>query len=232
LLFPWRTSAVLVPLATAIILARLVGMLANRTGLESYPTCCWAVCSLTLGVFFAAGVAISLLGLGYRSNPDEIPLLEFVRPKRETDDGPSRWPRKTVKTLITSKYLLPVEWPKLDTGNRGAASTNFIPAPRAGKSGHLIAIDLQRFRIFTGAPIYVDFKSIPYKDSDVVEWHRRLLWAHKLYTEQKWNDEQTLLELWQSGITFVITTGRKGITGPDWERFYEDRNYRVYWMLR
>jgi len=238
LLFPWRTSAVLVPLATAVVLARLVGVLARRIGWESYPTMSQGMCWTSLGIFFAGGLVISFFGLGYRTNPDELPLLEFVRkapPYIEffrgkdgeiwVDPGfhPQPWPL----------YLLPVDIPELDTGKRGAASTNFTPAPRAGKNGHLIAIDLQRFRIATGKPIYVDFKSIPYKDTDVVEWYRRLLWAQKLYADHSWDNEATLLEVWQTGIgiTDVVTTGSKEIVGSAWEKVFEDPknpNYRVY----
>ena len=40
----------------------------------------------------------------------------------------------------------------------------------------MIPVGLQRFRLHTGAPIFVDVKSIPYKDVDVIEWPR----AHAL----------------------------------------------------
>ncbi len=62
-------------------------------------------------------------------------------------------------------FLIPVDLPKLGSGARGAFSTNFTPAPRKGSN--LIAIDLQSFRLVTGAPLYVDFKSIPYRDDEV-----------------------------------------------------------------
>jgi hypothetical protein len=215
---------VLVPLATTIILAKLVGTLANRTGLESYPTLWRPVCWTILGVVFTGGVAISFFGLGYRTNADEIPMLEFVRLSREKSRAP--------RSRLAPVYLLPVDLPKLDSG-RGAASTNFTPAPRAGKSGHLIAIDLQRFRIFTGAPIYVDFKSIPYSDTDVVKWHEQLLWTRKLYTDEKWNDLQTLEALARARISHVIATGGKEINGTYWKKVYENPenpNYRIYRM--
>lgn len=223
LLFPWRTSALLVPLATTIVLAKLIAVLANRTGLESYPMIGRAVCWTVLGAVFAGGLAISYFGLGYRTNHDELPLLEFVRAER------------SVRLRGEGKVLVPVEWPKLDTGKRGAASTNFTPAPRAGKSGHLIAIDLQRFRLDTGAPIYVDFKSIPYKDTDVLEWHRRLRWAHDVYTNHRWNEKETQEKLSKAGIRFVVTKGKEEIFGLEWHRVFQDDldnpNYKVYVFL-
>jgi len=223
LLFPWRTSAVLVPLATTIILAKLVGTLANRTGLESYPALWRPVYWTILVVVLAGGLAISYFGMGYRTNSSELPLLESV-PEQVGD----YWVQTRGWGVL---YLLPVDLPRLDTGTRGAASTNFTPAPRAGKSGHLIAIDLQRFRLFTGVRIYVDFKSIPYKDIDVLEWHRRLLWVKHLYTNQKWNDIDTLAELYRAQITHVVTTTGQEIEGPRWKKVFEDPehpNYKVY----
>jgi hypothetical protein len=223
LLFPWRSSAVLVPLATTIILARLIRMLASRAGSECYPTVWRPVCWTALGVLFAGGLAVSFLGLGYPSNPDELPLLEYVRSH----------PRLIMlgRWSPLPSDLVPVDLPKLDSGKRGAASTNFTAAPRAGTSGDLIAIDLQRFRIATGEPIYVDFKSIPYKDTEIVEWKRRLLWVRKLYEDQNWNDNNTLIALREANIHRVVTTNGKEITGHSWQKVFEDPknpNYKVY----
>jgi hypothetical protein len=49
---------------------------------------------------------------------------------------------------------------------------------------YLVPTKMQDFRLATGAPIYVDFKSIPYKDSDVLEWYRRQRLAGKFYRTQ------------------------------------------------
>jgi hypothetical protein len=227
LLFPWRTSAVLVPLGTSIILARFVGCLSVSRNSVVEPeipltsplarrlTLGQITCWTMLGVLFGGGLAISYFELGYPTNPDELPLLQYAR----------SWAGNG------QIYLLPVEWPRLDTGKRGAASTNFTRAPRAGESGHLISIDLQRFRIFTRKRLFVDFKSIPYQDVEVVEWHRRLLWAHKLYADHDWNDKKTLESLRSNGINYVISTGKRPIAGPKWKKVYEDPknpNYRIY----
>ncbi len=39
---------------------------------------------------------------------------------------------------------------------------------------YLIPPKLLEFRLATGAPALVDFKAIPYRDVDVLEWRRRL----------------------------------------------------------
>lgn len=214
LLFPWRTSVSLVPLATTVILARLVGLLAGRLNRETHVI--RVVCAATLGVCVTGGIAIWFFELGYRTNRDELPMMQFVKANRGDKDV----------------YLLPVSLPKHDSAPRGAFSTNFTPAPRAGKSGHLIAIDLQRFRLSTEAAIFVDFKAIPYRDAEVLEWHRRLLWAHKMYAERNWNTPSILKELMDSGVSHVVTTTDRDIRCAAFVLAYADENYRVYRVER
>lgn len=43
--------------------------------------------------------------------------------------------------------------------------------------------EIESFRLETGAPILVDFKSIPYKSADVFEWHARIRQVRRLYGE-------------------------------------------------
>jgi hypothetical protein len=216
LLFPWRISVILVPVATAVILSWLVNDLepwfARRTSTQRMYV--GLSCTAVLALLMAGGVAISLFGWGYRTNPDEMPVLEYIRDHK----GPGE------------QYLLPVSLPKLKGGPRGAASTNFMPAPRAGKSGHLIAIDMQQFRLVTGAPLYVDFKSIPYQDAEVLEWQRRLKWANAVY-DGNWNRDGLRKELATEGITHVVAT--TDIDSKYLERIYPnatfaDATYRVY----
>ena len=216
LLFPWRTSAILVPLATAIILAKLVrrldSWLARRSAGHAFLI--KVSCGAILAVMMVGGILIEVFEWGYRTNPSELPLLEFVKTHQKGGDV----------------YLLPVSLPKLGAGPKGAASTNFTPAPRAGKSGHLIAVDLQRFRIVTGAPVFVDFKSIPYKDVEVLEWRRRLLWAEKIYSQRDWNQAALLHELAQNGITHVVTSADCDMQDNASKLVYEDASYRIYAM--
>jgi hypothetical protein len=214
LLFPWRTSAVLVPLATTIVMARLV----NATALRCRPLTqaqqrtfriAWGA---VLAVFVAGGVAINYFGLGYRTNTQEIDLLEYIRDHKSEGDV----------------YLLPVEVPKLKSVKKGAASYNFTPPPLRSKQEQEISVDLQRFRLFTGAPIFIDFKSIAYKDIEVLEWHDRVLWNHRLYERRDWNEEAIETELTQRHITHVVATTNSAIHCDALELVHEDASYRLY----
>jgi hypothetical protein len=214
LLFPWRTSAFLVPLSTTIVLATLVnlsgGWLRDRSPPQQLGI--RMTCVALLAVCVAGGLAITFFKVGYRTNDDELPMLHFVQSHKQSGDV----------------YLLPVDVPKSGSGRRGSFNSNFMPAPRAGKSGQFIAIDLQRFRLVTGAPIFVDFKSIPYKDVEVLEWYRRILWAAGMYAERDWNKDGILEELRTNGITHVVTTADRDIRCDALEKIYEDAHYHVF----
>jgi hypothetical protein len=214
LLFPWRTSALLVPLATTVILTRLVNRASGWFGASSpgRTRAIQAVCIGLLAIMAGGGAAMSYFGVGYRTDNDELGLLEFVRAHKAPGEA----------------YLLPVEVPKLTSAKRGAASLNFTPPPRRSQQGQVISVDLQRFRIFTGAPIYVDFKSIPYKDVEVLEWNRRLLWNQQLYQQRDWNDEAIKTDLARRRITHVVATTDRDIRCDALKFVHETAGYRLY----
>jgi hypothetical protein len=74
----------------------------------------------------------------------------------------------------------------------------------------------------------VDFKSIPYKDVEVLEWYRRILWAAGMYAERDWNKDGILEELRTNGITHVVTTADRDIRCDALEKIYEDAHYHVF----
>jgi hypothetical protein len=214
LLFPWRTSAILVPLATTVILTWLVNWASGWWGAPSSGQirAIQGACGGILAIMACGGAAISYFGLGYRTNDDELGLLEFVRMNRAPGQV----------------YLLPVEVPKLPSAKRGATSLNFTPPPRRSEQGQIISVDLQRFRLFTGAPIYVDFKSIPYKDVEVLEWHHRLLWNQQMYEQRDWNNEAIKTELARRRITHVIATTDRDIRCDALQLVHEASGYLLY----
>lgn len=204
LLFPWRISAVLVPVSTAVIIARLLGVIPVSRAAA------W-----TFGVLFvcvvASGVAVTALGLGYRMNEAEVPALVYVRDHAGPDDV----------------YLIPVRVPAVGSGPRGSGSNTFTPPPKP--NSNLIPIDLQRFRLFTGARLFVDFKSVPYADMEVLEWHRRLRLAEAWYKEKDWDAAGIRGQLLAEGITHVLVPRRPSIRAEFLgEPVYDDDAYAVY----
>jgi hypothetical protein len=212
-LFPWRISAVLMPIATTVILARVIAYAA--TWFQPRPR--WlsiaaqAFCVLAITGMLIGGFVISQNGLAYQVNKEENGLLQYVREHKQAGDI----------------YLLPVSIPRIG-GGRGVPSTSFTPPPRPKPGSNLIPVDLQSFRLTTGAPIFVDFKSIPYQDREVLEWYRRMEINEKLYDEGRWDSPESRELLRHYNITHVITTAHQEIDCKNYELRYSDSYYRLY----
>jgi hypothetical protein len=50
---------------------------------------------------------------------------------------------------------------------------------------YLVPINWEWFRLQSGVPIFVDSKSHPYKDADVIEWHNRMTIARAFYQSRE-----------------------------------------------
>jgi hypothetical protein len=203
LLFPWRISAVLVPVATAAILANVAALLPASRVVEIAS----GVVVLALA---AGGVWVMGTGVGYRTNEAERGLLEYVRTHAGPDDV----------------YLLPVSFPAVGTG-RGTASTTFTPPPRPKPGANLIPVDLQQFRLSTGTPIYVDFKSVPYRDTEVLEWQARMRQCEAWYAGD-WTTPGRAQDLRAAGVTHIVAPAARPIKAASVEEIYADDAYVIY----
>lgn len=203
LLFPWRISAVLVPAATAIAAGWLAVRAAGRSP--------WLLLSWLVLVGLAAlGVAVMQQGWGYHMAREEEGLLAYVQAHVQPGEV----------------YLLPARFPPVRRG-RGTASTTFTPPPRPRPDSPLIPVDLQRFRLASGAPIYVDFKAIPYYDQEVLEWYRRMQQCEQWY-DGGWDSPARREELRAEGITHVVTPATQPLQVWYLREIYADGAYRLY----
>ena len=214
LLFPWRFSAVLMPIATAVILAKVaqgIGRLVE--GRELLRRSLVWVCGLVAVGLAAAGIAVTVRGIGYAMNDAELPLLDYVRDHKKPGEV----------------YLLPVKFPTIKKETPALQSKTFAPPVRTGGPG--IPVDLQRFRLHTGAPIYVDFKAVPYAPAELQEWVNRMVACEKYYAEQDWDGPEpwpTWRKVQSLGVTHVVTTADRELTGQMLELVYSDDSYRLY----
>jgi hypothetical protein len=194
LMFPWRISAVMVPVATAVILGR--GILAARGWLDNRRA--QVVSATLIGVLMACGAAIMVLHQGFQDSPEEAALMDHVKNHLGEED----------------LYLIPAQLPDLRASTRGSLSSDFKPVADKEVDPRLIPVNLQRFRLSTGAPIFVDFKSIPYLDTDVLKWYRRLEKNQEFYTRiDSGNLAELRDELRSLGVTNVVTkTEQPGMT--------------------
>jgi hypothetical protein len=102
----------------------------------------------------------------------------------------------------------------------------YVEAHKASGEVYLIPIKMQDFRLETGAPAYVEFKSIPYKDADVLEWRERIRIADNFY----YDDRCSKLErLSAEGIThLVLSAGHTAGECQGVETLYQDEYYGVF----
>jgi hypothetical protein len=203
LAFPWRITTVLVPAATAVIGARLAAQAPNK------PWVAWGA-GIFLACLAGAGIWVMVDRLGYRSGDEEQPLYEYVRTHADASDV----------------YLLPVRIPAVGNG-RGSVSTSFTPPPRPKPGSNLIPVDLQRFRLSTGTPIYVDFKSVPYADFEVLMWLNRVRQCEAWY-ESDWTGAIKADELKREKITHVVVPASRPIQAPYLAEVHSDAAYIVY----
>src|SRR5262249_43255205 len=125
--------------------------------------------------------------------------------------------------------LLPVRVPDLANTTRGSSSNDFKPLPQKKKDGSSIPVDLQRFRLYTGAPIFVDFKAIPYQDREVLDWRARLRLAEEV---QEMLGEGLLSgareKLRTLHVSHLVLPSGQAIRGHGFHLVYEDPFYRVF----
>jgi hypothetical protein len=183
LMFPWRISAVLIPVATAVIVTRLVALMTPYPGRPEWLG--WAARLVATVVFVAAvggGLYITLRdpNLIWPTDGRERPVLAFVESRRKPGDV----------------YLIPPD-------------------------------ELERFRLSTGAPIYADWKSIPYKDVEMLTWYARIERARKWYSAGDWDAAHD--DLRREGLThLVIPTGNMPAKATTLELEFGDAAYAVY----
>ncbi|MDY3551750.1 DUF6798 domain-containing protein, partial [Gemmata sp. JC717] len=203
LAFPWRISVLLVPIATAVVCSKAAARFSETRRTQR-------VVLALLGALVAGGGAVAALGLGYRT-VDESGVYEFVRRTAKPEDV----------------YLIPTAFPKVGSG-RGAVSNTFAPPPRAKEGTNQIPVDLQRFRLATGACVYVDFKSVPYAAPEVQEWHNRMTFAADFYSRTQHNLSSDEVALRARGITHVVAPRSRPFEAHYLDEVYADDIYIVY----
>ena len=138
LLFPWRSSAWLVPLCTGLLLGNL-----SKCGhaiidkipvkhIREFSSMCVVLLSLLFSVLVCVlGVQKTIMGIG-----------------TDVDHG---------------------------------SVASYAKMHSARHQAWLVPLNLERFRLATGLPIFVDWKSFPYRGSEIIEWCDRVQLAKAFY---------------------------------------------------
>lgn len=108
---------------------------------------------------------------------------------------------------------------------------NFVKANKDSGDLYLVPTDFSNFRIATGAPIVVDFKSHPYKDTEVLEWYKRVSEINSFYeSEIGCNDLNPLQQ--EYAITHVIVPVGKSVNCPELNQIYGDGDFGLYEIIQ
>jgi hypothetical protein len=104
----------------------------------------------------------------------------------------------------------------------------FVAEHKSPGDIYMIPSKMENFRLATGAPILVDFKSAPDRDADVLDWYQRLLWVGWFYQGSR---QCKLLGdiAAQYGVTYVVTEIDNSHTVCSaLQVVYKDAYYRIY----
>ncbi|MDX1600489.1 MAG: DUF6798 domain-containing protein [Anaerolineales bacterium] len=188
LLFPWRVSTLLVPLASGLVLMWALGPLVRW--LESHAhdrrrRVVW--------IFWVGGALLAAAG-----------LLRTVQLERQQHADPAQ------------------------------PMYRFVREQREASQVFLIPPKLQPFRLETGAPAFVDFKSIPYRDAEVIEWHERVRLARFFYRDDPQLIDCGVLESirGREQVTHVVLEAEQfGLQCPGFSEVFRDPNFAVYELV-
>lgn len=110
-----------------------------------------------------------------------------------------------------------------------AALVDYVSSTAGRGDVILIPPDLGFFRLQTGAPVFVDWKTHPYKDTEVIEWHRRIGLANAFYEAA--DNESACAALEKLAGHYPITrvvVGNTLIPCTSLHLLYKDEEYSVY----
>ncbi|MDJ0632949.1 MAG: hypothetical protein QNJ34_07140 [Xenococcaceae cyanobacterium MO_188.B29] len=111
------------------------------------------------------------------------------------------------------------------------AMLNFVKANKQPKDTYLVppnSQQLQKFRLYTGVPIFINKKSHPYKDTEVIEWYDRVMLASQVY-EKKGDRCQLLQQLdTDYDLTHVVAERENKFSCSFLTTLYRDHKYIIY----
>ncbi len=112
---------------------------------------------------------------------------------------------------------------------------DFVAMHKSPGDIYLIPSKLANFRLVTGVPVLADFDSIPYRDSDFMEWYQRLQWASWFYEllpgSNACNPLKDLIR--QYGVTRAVVEQSDPSTFCNaFPIIYQDGVYRIYDLTR
>ena len=114
------------------------------------------------------------------------------------------------------------------------ALLDFVKNSKTAGQVYLIPPDdskFDEFRLYTGAPVFINYKTHPYKAPDVLEWYNRLMMSRKFYSASDANAACSALSeiSAQYKISDVVWyADRPGSDCAGMQVVFHDKNYLLY----
>ena len=113
--------------------------------------------------------------------------------------------------------------------NPALAMMNYVAAHKSPGDLYMVPSKMEEFRLITGAPILVDFKSTPDRDADVMEWYQRLQLISWFYNGNPDPCQALKDVVVRYGVTHaVVEKGDTGTVCKSLPIVYKDAYYRIY----
>jgi hypothetical protein len=111
----------------------------------------------------------------------------------------------------------------------------FVKTTKTPGQVYLIPPRLQDFRLVTGAPIVADFKSIPYRGDEVLDWYERNRLLGFFYRDQISEIDCGLLDEFVKGYGathVVLEPDQRGLNCPGLQLIFDNGEYSVHRLER
>ncbi len=113
------------------------------------------------------------------------------------------------------------------------AFRDYVRANLAPGQQYLTPPSLHDFRLATGVPQYVTFKSHPYQDIEVLEWHKRLRVAQELYASARIDCERLQHLVVEERLTHMLVTGKAPVVACGFAaKVFDDGGAKIYRLER
>ena len=104
----------------------------------------------------------------------------------------------------------------------------FVATHKSADDIYLIPPKMQDFRLVTGAAVWADFKSNPYRDTDVLEWYRRVQRINDFYNNSTPSCQSTTELITFAGANHIVLPVEKSaIVCDNLATLYQDEYYTI-----
>ena len=116
-----------------------------------------------------------------------------------------------------------------DFSSRELSMIKYVSDAKVPEDIYLIPPTMENFRISAGVPVFIDWKSLPYSDKEVIEWYSRLKIANDFYGSTNQTACNKLKAITSTyGVTHVLVDRNPMIECDFADLVHQSNGYRIY----